>query len=138
MPVIRMLEADRTTLAGALRATWDLPAGPCTLEFYDGAMPAGGPSEAVGAQVKLGTLTCTEPLGTEAAALPFDPIAQDNAADADGTATWCRLRDGAGVARGDFDVTATAGTGTVKLNTVTIKAGGPIRVTAFVVTMGGA
>ena len=137
--IIRLLVADRTALAEALRAAWDSGAGPCTLDFYTAPMPAGGPSEAVGAQVKLGTLTCTEPLGTAAAgALPFDAIAQDNAADADGDASWCRLVDAAGVARADFDVTNAAGAGAVKVNTTLIVAGGPIRVISFIVLIGGA
>jgi len=140
MAVAKLLEADRNAMATALRDAWDaaVAAGPCILEFYDGAMAA-GPTSAIGSQVKLGTVTCSDPLGTVAAgALTFGAITQDNAADAGGTATWARLRDADGVARGDFDVTNTAGTGAIKLNTVTIVAGGPIRVNSFVITMGGA
>lgn len=138
MATIHLLPADRTAMATALRTALDSGAAACTLEFYDGAMPA-GPATAVGAQVKLGTLTCSDPLGSEAAgALTFGAITQDDAADASGTATWARLKDGDGVARGDFDVTNAAGAGTIKLNTTTIVAGGPIRVTSFVITMGGA
>jgi hypothetical protein len=138
MAVIKLLEADRTALAAALKGLWDDQAGPCALEFYDGSMPA-GPATAVGAQVKLGTLTCSDPLGSEAAgALTFGAITQDNAADATGTATWARLKDGAGNARADFDVTNTLGNGVVKLNTTSIVQGGPILVTSFVVTIGGA
>lgn len=138
MAVIKLLEADRTSLAGSLKTLWDNQVGPCTLEFYDGSQPT-GPATAVGSQVKLGTLTCSDPMGSEATgALTFGAITQDSAADASGTATWCRLKDGAGVARADFDVTNGAGTGVVKLNTTTIVIGGPITVTSFVVTIGGA
>lgn len=138
MATIKLLESDRTMLAETLRARWDTAVGPCTLKFYDGVMPA-GPAVAVGTQVLLGTLTCSEPLGTAATgALTFGAITQDAVADASGTATWARLFDGAGVALADFDVTANAGTGAIELNTVTIVAGGPIAVTSFVITMGGA
>jgi hypothetical protein len=138
MAVMKLLEADRTALATALKGIFDDQAGPCTLEFYDGSMPA-GPHVAVGAQVKLGTVTCSDPLGSEAAgALTFGAIPQDNSADAGGTATWARFKDGAGNARADFDVSNLAGSGVVKLNTVTIVAGGPIRVESFVITIGGA
>lgn len=138
MPIMKLLEADRTALATALRGIFDNQIGPCALEFYDGVQPA-GPATAVGAQVKLGTLTCSDPMGSEAAgALTFGAITQDSAADATGTATWARLRDGLGVARADFDVTDNAGTGAIKVNTTSIVMGGPIRVTSFVITIGGA
>src|SRR5437868_4913311 len=105
MAVIKLLAADRTALAGALKDLWDNQSGPCTLEFYDGTQPA-GPATAVSTQVKLGTLTCSDPIGSESAgALTFDTITQDSAADASGTASWARLKDGSGTARGDFDVT---------------------------------
>jgi hypothetical protein len=137
MAVMKLLVADRTTLAGDLRALFDDQSGPCTLEFYDGSQPA-GPATAVGSQVKLGTLTCSDPLGSAGSgALTFDAITQDSAADASGTATWARLKDGSGVARADFDVSNGAGTGAIKLNTTTIVIGGPIEVTSFVITMGG-
>lgn len=138
MAVMKLLAADRTALATALRDLWDDQSGPCTLEFYDGSMPA-GPATAIGIQVLLGTLTCSDPLGSEASGvLTFDTITQDSAADASGTASWARLRDGSGAARADFDVTNTVGTGVIKLNTTTIVIGGPIEVDSFVVTIGGA
>lgn len=137
MAVMKLLPADRTAIATALRTAWDVGAGPVTLEIYDGAMPA-TPSTALAGQVKLGTLTCSRPLGTEAAGvLTFSAITQDDQADASGTAAWARLVDGAGVPRALFDVTNTAGAGVVKMNTVTIVQGGPIRVDSFTVTIGG-
>lgn len=138
MAVMKLLVADRTSLASYLATIFDDQSGPCTLEVYDGSQPA-GPATAVGAQVKLGTLTCSDPIGTGGSgALTFGAITQDSAADASGTATWCRLKDGGGTARADFDVSNGAGTGVLKLNTVTIVIGGPIAVTSFVITIGGA
>lgn len=135
--IIKLLEADRSALATALLAQWDAASGPCTVEVYDGAQPA-GPATAVTTQIKLGTLTCSDPLGSVATGvLTFGTITQDAAADASGTAAWGRLKDGAGVARFDFDVTDTAGVGVLKLNTVSIVALGPIQVSSFTFTIGG-
>lgn len=141
MPVMKLLVADRTAVATYLRGLFDDQVGGCTLEFYDGAILA-GPASAITTQTKLGTLPCSDPLGSEAAgAVTFGPITQDNAADASsdaGGVTFALLRDGAGVARAVFDVTNNAGTGTIKVNTTTIVAGGPILVSSFVITIGGA
>ena len=38
----------------------------------------------------------------------------------------------------DFDVTNEAGTGAIKLNTVNIVQGGPIQMSALVISLGGA
>ena len=138
MAVMKLLAAVRTALATALLTAFDVGDGPCELKIYDGAQPA-GPATAVTTQVLLGTLTCSDPIGSAAAgALTFGSVTQDSAADASGTASWARLLDGDGNALADFDVTVTAGSGVVKLNTVTIVAGGPIAVTSFVITIGGA
>jgi hypothetical protein len=138
MAVIKLTTAARTALAQALLDAFDTGANPCLLKFYDGAQPA-GPSTAVTTQVLLGTLTCSDPIGSAAnGALTFGSITQDGSADASSTATWARLLDGAGNAVADFDVTNTAGTGAIKLNTTTIVAGGPIQVNSFVITMAGA
>lgn len=138
MAVYKFLAADRTAMAAALRTAWDNQVGPCTIEFYTGAMPA-NIADAIGAQVKLGTLTASDPLGSEAAGvLTFDPITQDNSADNGGTAAWARLLDGSGAPRALFDVTDLAGTGAIKINTTTIVAGGPILFNSLTITMGGA
>lgn len=140
MPVMKLRVEDRTALAAYLISLWDgaVAAGPCHLEVYDGAMPA-TTATALAGQVKLGTLTCSDPLGdstTTPGVLTFGTITQDDAADANGTAAWCRLVDADGVVRAMFDVSNGAGTGVLKLNTVTIVAGGPIRVTSFAITLG--
>lgn len=138
MAVMKLATSVRSSLAQALIAAFDRGAGACTLKFYDGAQPA-GPGTAVGTQVLLGTVTASDPIATESnGVVTFAVMTQDNAADASGTVTWARLFDGDGVAVADFDVTGTAGTGAIKMNTVTIVAGGPIRVDSFVITIGGA
>ena len=133
----KLLLSDRTALATALLAQWDTASGPNTMEFYTGTQPA-SPATAITDQVLLGTVTCSDPLGTAAdGALTFGAITSDSAADASGTATWARQRDGAGVARADWSVSNAAGDGVIKLNTTTIIAGGPIVISAMVVTMPG-
>lgn len=138
MAIYKFLAADRTAMAATLRTQWDNQVGPCTLEFYDGAMPA-AIADAVTTQVLLGTLIASDPLGTEAnGVLTFSAVSQDNAADNSGTAAWARLKDGSGAPRALFDVTNTAGTGAIKINTVNIVAGGPILLNTLTITMGGA
>lgn len=135
---LKLIPAIRSAMALAFIAAADAAVGPCTIEFYTGAYPA-LVSTAVGAQVKLGTLTCSDPMATDAAGvITFGTITQDSAADASGTAAWARIRDGAGVAFMDVDVSSVAAaTGVIQLNTTTVVAGGPIAMTGFTITMGG-
>lgn len=122
-------KATETILNAALQAILDLldaGSGPCTFEFYDGTRP-GGPSTAITSQTLLGTLTCSDPAGAvDNAVLTFSAITQDSSADASGTATWCRLKDGDGDAWFDFDVTDMAGAGPVKMLSTTVTAGNPL------------
>jgi hypothetical protein len=130
---IKILAATRNAMGDALIAA--LGASPL-IDIYDGAQPA-GPATAVGAQVKLGTLTCsaTPAPATSGGVITFNAITQDSAADASGTATWYRLKTSGGTAIVDGSV----GTATVDLilNTATIVLGGPIAVTNFTYTMPG-
>lgn len=138
MAVIKLTNGARSGMALGLIAAFDTGAAACQLKFYDGAQPA-GPATAVGSQVLLGTLVCSDPIATESnGVITFSAITQDSSADASGTATWARLLDGNGVAIADFDVTNNAGSGVIKMNTTTIVAGGPIQVSSFTITMGGA
>lgn len=140
MAVYKFTAADRTAMATALRTAWNNQSGtgPCTLKFYAGAIIA-DPTVAITTQTLLGTLTCDAALGTEAGGvLTFSNVTQDSAADNGGTAAFAVLVDGSGAQRAVFDVSATGGTGAIKLNTVTIVAGGPIAMNSLTVTLGGA
>lgn len=138
MAIMKLSTADRTAIAAAILAQLDAEAGPAYIEIYDGTQPA-SVATAVTTQVKLGTLTCSDPAGVAASgALTFDPITQDSSADASGTATWARIKDAIGTAHIDLDVTVNAGTGSLKLNTTSIVAGGPIGINSLVITIGGA
>jgi hypothetical protein len=138
MPVFKLSAATRGAMANAVIAAVDAGSGPALLRFYTGTMPA-GPDTAITSQTLLGTLTCSDPSGAQASGvITFSAITQDSSADASGTCTWARLvtSDGTGVA--DFDVTDTAGSGAIKLNTVSVVSGGPIMMTSLTITMGGA
>lgn len=136
---IKILPSARHAMALALIAELDAQTGPCTIEFYDntGTIPA-LPSAAITNQVKLGTLTCSDPVGADTAGvITFGTITQDSAADASGTAAWARIKDGSGAGIIDVDVSNNAGTGLIKINTVAIVAGGPIALNGFTLTIGG-
>lgn len=135
MAIVRLAVTSANSMLTALMAEFDTGAGNCTIEFYDGTMPA-TVETAIGAQVKLGTATCSDPVGSVAAkALTFGTITQDSAADNSGTASFVRFKNPAGTAILDADCTDTGGNGAVKLNTVTIVAGGPIAVTSLIIRL---
>lgn len=92
-----------------------------------------------GADTLLGTLTASDPSATKTnGIITFAAITQDAAADASGKARRVVVTDSDDVTVMELDVTHEAGTGAVKINTVTIFAGGPIQMNSFTITMGGA
>lgn len=137
MAVMKLVVGLRSAIAQLIVDAIDAGTDAGIIEFYDGAQPA-GPATAVTTQVLLGTLTCSDPAADVAAGvITFAAVTQDSAADASGTASWARVKDSSGAAVADFDVTNEAGTGAIKVNTVTIYAGGPIQMTSFTITIGG-
>lgn len=136
--ILRFIPSLRSDIADLIIATFDAGAGPVTAEFYTGDIPT-NLSDALTTQVKLGTLTCSDPVATQTAgAITFSTITQDNAADASGQATWVGLRNGAGTLVALGDVTDLAGNGFAKVNTTTTVAGGPILINSLTITVGGA
>jgi len=83
--------------------------------------------------------TCTLPSDWMAAASggtkSLSGTWQDTSADATGTAAWVRVRDGAGNACFDADVSVTGGSGTVQMPTTSITSGGPIAFNSFTIKM---
>jgi hypothetical protein len=131
MAVVRVTTALKTSAANALKTALDAGSGPATIKFYTGTMPA-GPATAITSQVLLGTLTCSDPCGSESGGvLTFSAVTQDSSADNTGTATWARFADSTGAAVMDCDVSVTGGGGALQANTVSIVAGGPISITSL-------
>lgn len=135
MPVMRLKPALRDSIAQLLIDDIDAGAAPSTLKFYTGVMPSA--LGAVTSQTLLGTLTFAAPCATKLnGVITFNALAQDDAADNGGVATWARALDGDGNAVADYDVGDEASTAAIKMNTTTIVAGGPILMTSLVITVG--
>ena len=136
--ILRFVPSLRSGIADLIIATFDAGAGPVTAEFYTGDIPT-NLSDAITTQVKLGTLTCSDPVATQTLGeITFGTITQDNAADASGDSTWVGLRNGEGTLVALGDVTDLAGNGFAKVNTTAIVEGGPILINSLTITVGGA
>lgn len=134
---MKLAVSTRSAVALAIIADFDSGVGPCTLQFRTGAQPANVAAAVSGAL--LGTLTCSDPVGTDSSGvMTFSAITQDSAADATGTAGYARLFDGSGNAKGDFSVGIAGSGADIILNTLSIVANGPILVSSFTITVGGA
>lgn len=120
-------------MLNALRNLIDAGSGPGTLKLYSGTQPATGDGNLSG-NTLLATLTFGDPVASDAASgvLTFDAITEDSSADASATATWARIQDSDGNKIFDGDV-GTAGA-MINLNTTTVAAGGPVRITSFSIT----
>lgn len=128
----------RTILAAALADVLNAGAGPVEIQFYTAPRTA-TPLTAITTQTLLGTLVCSSPaVSASGAVVSFIDIDDDPTADASGAADWARVIYDDGAKALDVDVTNNAGTGAIKINTVTIEAGGPIQISSFTITVGGA
>jgi len=111
------------------------------IEIYTGTTPA-TPDTAIGAQVKLGTLTFASPPAPGAsttsdiwtAGQSSYLITQDSGADATGTAAWARILKANGTTK-VFDCDVATSGGVINLNTLSIVTGGPIQITSFTITL---
>lgn len=130
--ILRMRGVSRNSLLDQLRTLLDIGSGPATIAIYSGTQPADGDAGLSG-NTLLATLTMSDPAAPAASGgtLTFSPITEDTSADATGTATWARVRSSDGAQGFDCDVTATGGGGVIEVNTTSIVAGGPVRITAF-------
>lgn len=136
--ILRLASALRSAIADLWISYFDAGTGPAIIEFYTGSIPT-NLGDALTTQVKLGTLTCSDPAATQTAGvITFGTILQDSGADATGTAAWVYIKDSSGAIVNAGDVTDNAGTGFVKINTTAIVAGGPIAMTSLTITVGGA
>lgn len=134
MANIRIAAVTRNSMLAALIAAMDLGAGAATLKIYSGTQPANADA-ALSGNTLLATLTFTNPVSPapSAGVITFSTITEDSSADASATATWARIADSTGVTVFDGDV-GTSGA-MIVLNTTTIAAGGPVRISSFTITL---
>lgn len=133
MAIVRIAVAVRNAMMSALSTAVDAGPAAGTIKIYTGTQPANGDA-ALSGNTLLGTLTCTDPVGSVATGtLTFSAITQDASADATGTATWARIQDSTGANVADVDV-GTSGT-TIVLNTTSIVIGGPIQITSGTISI---
>ena len=138
MATIRFRDVTKTAALTAILNELDSGTSPVNIQIYTGSIPA-SPEPAIGAQVLLAELVCSDPVGTITGTgatlkLAFGTITQDTAANATGTAGFARVCAMSGASATpifDCDVTATGGGGTLQLNTTSIVELGPVLITAF-------
>lgn len=109
-----------------------------TVKFYTGTKPT-TPGAAITTEVLLGTLTHSYPCATVADAVTtFAAIADDLAADADGTIGWGRCEDSLGgfVFDGDAGI-ADSGAAFI-FNTLEARLGGIVQILSMVIPEGNA
>lgn len=137
MPQFTLSNAARAAMAAALIAHLDADTNPAYVRLYTGTNP-NNPATAITSQTLLGTATLSaDPSATQSNGLiTFNSIAQDDAADASGTATWMRVFLGDGTAWADLDVGVAGSGATAIMNTATVVVGGPIRINAFTIQVG--
>lgn len=133
MANVRPTVAARNAQLNAIRDLIDAGAAGGTINIYSGTQPATGET-ALSGNTLLATLTFSSTSAPNASGgvLTFNAITEDTSADATGTATFARIRDSNGVDVTDMDVgTASA---SIILNTVSIVAGGAVRMTSGTIT----
>lgn len=132
MANVRLATASRNAMLHGLA---DLLDGGL-IEIYSGTQPANA-NGSPGAGTKLATLQLPSPVETSIAngVLTMDSITEDSSADADGTAAWARIRGGDTNNETVFDCDVGTSGATINLNTTSIVTGGPVRITAFTLTM---
>lgn len=111
-------------------------AGTPEIEFYNGTMPTTGDT-AIGSQVLLATLTCSDPWEAGAAAsreVAADTITGANAV-ASGTATWGVLLNGNGDRVCLFDVGGLSSSAAVKMSSTAFVSGQPVSLTALTISI---
>ena len=129
----------RTARAQQIVDKIDAGSGPGKIKFYTATRPATG--AAITDQILLGTVPLNKPCATVSSGVltwAVSPVPEDDSADSNGTAAWCRFLDSNDNVVMDGSVTATGGGGDVTLNTVSLVAGGPIRITGGTLTEGNA
>ncbi len=134
--IMRLATATSNALAQIFQVLLDGGTGAGVIELYTAPMPASA-NTAISTQTLLGAVPFNDPSAPEAAAgvLTFDvdPVLEDAQADDTGDVAWARIKDSDGNTICDVNVgTADA---VIIMNTVSLVAGGPIRINSFTITM---
>lgn len=133
MSNVRPSNAARDAMLNAIRDLIDAGASGGTINVYNGTQPATGETALAG-NTLLATLTFSSTSAPNASGgvLTFNAITEDSVADATGTASFARIRDSNGVDVLDMDVGISSAS--IILNTVSIVAGGAVRMTSGTLT----
>lgn len=135
MAIIRLATAVASAMVDVVVDRIDADAGPGTLKVYSGTVPADGDTTPAG--TLLATVTLADPAFGSASsistalsrAVMVDPAATTWIAN--GTAGCFIIEDQSGDNVFSGDVTDSAGTGTLKLSSVTAVSGNAFDITAF-------
>lgn len=129
----RLTNAAASAAADAVVDLIDAGAAAGTIKIYTGTIPTDA-NTAIGAQVLLATLTCSDPAFGAASngVATASAITSDSSADATGTAAWARVADSNGVTVMDLTV-GTSGED-INFNTVSFVTGAVIAISSLTYT----
>ena len=138
MATIKFRDTSKTAILNAIKTDIDSGAAAGKLLIYSGTIPATPETAATG--TLLAELPLSYPMGSitgsgSSLALTFAAITQDSSANATGVAGYARVVTSSGTSIYDCDVSTTGGGGVLQLNTINIVAGGPVLVTAFMISV---
>jgi hypothetical protein len=130
--------AVRNAMLDRITTAVDAGSAAGKLRIYSGTPPANADA-ALSGNTLLADLPLSDPSfpGAASGTLTLDvtPVPEDSAADATGTASFFRLLDSDNNAVVQGTVTATGGGGDLQLNTVSLVAAGPVRVTSLTISI---
>ena len=135
---MKLTPARRSSIATSIIS--DMAAGTAAnpkIQIYTGSLPAAMGGTIAGtllAELETTVGAATKSGGT----ITFDAIENDASANNTGTAGWARVIDRDGAEALYLSVSVTGGSGDLKLNTLSIEAGGPVAITSATITVGAA
>jgi len=134
LTILHLAPAVRNAALDLITAAIDAGAGPGTISFCDGPMPASASDALAAGNHLLSTVTCDDPSAPPAVGgvLTLAATVQDSSIDQSGTVTFARVRDSNGVTVLDADVgTSNA---TIIMPSTSVTAGEPLQLSTFTVT----
>ncbi len=131
-------ETARNNMLDEITALVDSGAAAGKLRIYSGTPPANADA-ALSGNTLLAELPLSDPSFPAASSgqltLDVTPVPEDASADATGTATFFRVLDSDNNVVMQGTVSATGGGGDLQLNTTSIVAAGPVRVTSLTISI---